>query len=61
MHLQEPDFFLVHEERVSQKTRLVKVMAPTSLFYKEATCKSSTIEGLLYALDPEKMHEKDAE
>ncbi len=25
-----------------------------SLFYKEATCKSSTIEGLLYAPDPEK-------
>jgi hypothetical protein len=29
-------------------------MAPTSLFYKEATCKSSTIERLLYAPDPEK-------
>ncbi len=25
-----------------------------SLFYKEGTCKSSTIEGLLYAPDPEK-------
>jgi hypothetical protein len=25
-----------------------------SLFYKEATCKSSTMEGLLYAPDPEK-------
>jgi hypothetical protein len=25
-----------------------------SLFYEEATCKSSTIEGLLCALDPEK-------
>jgi hypothetical protein len=25
-----------------------------SLFYKEANCKSSTIEGLLYAADPEK-------
>jgi hypothetical protein len=24
-------------------------MAPTFLFYKEATCKSSTIKGLLYA------------
>jgi hypothetical protein len=29
-------------------------MAPTSLFYKEATCESSTIEELLYAPDPEK-------
>jgi hypothetical protein len=29
-------------------------MAPTSHFYKEATCESSTIEGLLYAPDPEK-------
>ncbi len=28
-----------------------------SLFYKEATCKWSTIEGLLYAPDPEK-HKK---
>jgi hypothetical protein len=26
-------------------------MAPTSLFYKEAKCKSSTIKGLLYAPD----------
>ena len=32
-------------------------MATTSLFYEEATCKSSTIEGLLYAPDPEK-HKK---
>ncbi len=30
-----------------------------SFFYKEATCKSSTIKGLLYAPDPEK--ERDAE
>jgi hypothetical protein len=29
-------------------------MAPLSLFYEEATCKSSTIEGLLYTPDPEK-------
>jgi hypothetical protein len=28
-------------------------MAHTSLFYEIATCKSSTIEGLLYAPDPE--------
>jgi hypothetical protein len=28
-------------------------MAPTSLFYEEATCKSSTIKGLLYAPHPE--------
>jgi hypothetical protein len=53
-HLQEPDFFLVHEYRVSQETRLIKRMAPTSLSYKEATCKTSTIEGLLYAPDPKK-------
>ncbi len=32
-------------------------MAPTSLFYKEATCEISTIEGLLYAPDPEKCEE----
>ncbi len=30
------------------------MLAPTSLFYKEATCKSSTIEGLLYTADPVK-------
>ncbi len=48
---------MVHESRVSQETRLVKLKAPTSLFYEEATCKSSTIEGLLYAPDPEK-HKK---
>ncbi len=35
----------------------MKVLAPTSLFYKEATCKSSPKKGLLYAPDPEK-HEK---
>jgi hypothetical protein len=43
------NFFLVHKLRVSQETRLVKVLAPMSLFYEEATCKSSTIKGLLYA------------
>ena len=48
-HLQEPDFFLVHKLQVSQETRLVEALAPTSLFYKEATCKSSTKKGLLYA------------
>jgi hypothetical protein len=26
----------------------VEVFAPTSLSYKEATCKSSTVKGLLY-------------
>jgi hypothetical protein len=31
-------------------------MAPTSLFYEEATCKSSTIKGLLYA--PENPEER---
>jgi hypothetical protein len=31
-------------------------MAPTSLFYKEATCKSSTKKGLLYA--PENPEER---
>jgi hypothetical protein len=31
-------------------------MVPTSLFYKEATCKSSTIKGLLYA--PENPEER---
>ncbi len=35
-------FFLVHGWRISQKTLLVKVVTPTSLFYKEVTCKSST-------------------
>jgi hypothetical protein len=34
-------------------TRLVKVLPPTSLFYKKATCESSTKKGLLYAPDPE--------
>jgi hypothetical protein len=31
------------------KIRLNPVLAPTSCFFKEATCKSSTIIGLLYA------------
>ncbi len=34
-------------------THLVKVLAPTSLFYEKATCKSSTKKGLLYAPYPE--------
>ncbi len=33
-HLQEPDFFLVHEWRVSQETRFVQVLAPTCLFLR---------------------------
>jgi hypothetical protein len=49
MHLQKPDF-LVHEWCISQETRLVKVLAPTSLFYEEVTSKSSTQKWLLYAL-----------
>ncbi len=40
--------FLVHKKQYSQETRLVEVLAPTSLFYEVATCKSSTIKGLLY-------------
>jgi hypothetical protein len=48
MHLQEPEFFLVHEYCVSQETRLVKLTAPTSRFFGEATCESSTKKGLLY-------------
>ncbi len=32
MHLQEPEFFLVHELGVSQETHLIQVLAPTSLF-----------------------------
>ncbi len=48
-HLQEPDFFLVHEHHGSQETHLVIILATTSCVYKEATCKSSTIKGLLYA------------
>ncbi len=48
-HLQEPEIFLVHEYRVSPETHLVIVFAPTSLFHEEATCKSSTFKGLLYA------------
>ncbi len=51
-HLQESDFF-VHEERVSQETCLVKLKAPMSVFYEEATSKSSTKKGILYAHDPE--------
>ncbi len=43
------NFVLVHKERVSQETRLNPVLAPASFFFKEATCKSSTINGLLYA------------
>jgi hypothetical protein len=56
MHLQEPEFFLIHKLRVSPETRLVKVLAPTSLFYKEATCKSISMIGLLYA--PENPEER---
>jgi hypothetical protein len=33
-------------------------MAPTSLFYKEAKCKSSTIKGLLYAPENPEKHKK---
>ncbi len=47
-------FFLVHKKRVSQETRLIKLKALTSLFYQDATCKSSTLAGLLYAPDPKK-------
>jgi hypothetical protein len=58
--------FLVQEKRLSQETRLVEVLAPTSLFlrgshmqeqYRKRTTlrsKSSTIKGLLYSPDPEK-------
>ncbi len=42
-------FFLVHEWRISPETHLVIVLAPTSFFHTEATCKSSTINELLYA------------
>ncbi len=49
MHQQEPEFYLVHEERISPETHRIRVLAPMSLFHKEATCKSSTINGLLYA------------
>ncbi len=34
---------------VSPETRLIIVLAPMSLLHEEATCKSSTINGLLYA------------
>ncbi len=33
-HLQEPEFFLVHKWRVSQETRLVNELTPTSLFLR---------------------------
>ncbi len=55
MHLQEPELlFWFMSNGFLKRPVLLKVLAPTSLFYKEATCKSSTIEGLLYAPDPEK-------
>ncbi len=47
-HLQNPDFF-GSRVTVSQETSLVEVLAPMSLLYKVATCKNSTIKGLLYA------------
>ena len=56
-HLQEPELFWVHKWRVSPETHLIKVLAPTSLFYKEATCESSTKKGLLYA--PENPKERE--
>jgi hypothetical protein len=50
-------FFDSGVTRVSQETRLVKELTPTSLFYEEAICKSSTKKGLLYAPYPEE-HKK---
>jgi hypothetical protein len=44
------NFFLVHKYLLSPETHhLVPVLAPVSLVFKEATCKGSTIKGLLYA------------
>jgi hypothetical protein len=51
-------FLLVHKYRVSLETCLVKVLAPTSLFYKEVTCESSTVKGLLYAPENPEEHKK---
>jgi hypothetical protein len=53
-HLQEQEFCLIHDWRVSQETGLVK--APLSFFYEEVTSKSSTKKKLLYA--PEKFCEE---
>ncbi len=53
--------YLVHEWHCSQVTVLVKVLSPTSLFYEEATNKSSTIKGLLYHQRTLKTWERDAE
>jgi hypothetical protein len=44
-------FFLGSQVTRSSETHLKSVLAPTSFFFKEATCKSSTINGLLYALE----------
>ncbi len=41
-----------------KETCLVKLMAPTSLFYVEATCKSSNEKGLLYAPENPEEHKK---
>jgi hypothetical protein len=45
--------FFGHERAflLSSETRLNPVLAPTFFFFKEATCKSSASNGLLYALE----------
>ncbi len=42
-------FFWSMSNAFLKETPLGKVLAPTTRVYKEATCKSSTIKGLLYA------------
>ncbi len=47
-HLQGPELFLGLQVTRFSETHLNPVLAPT-FFFEEATCKSSTINGLLYA------------
>jgi hypothetical protein len=42
--------FLFTSSGVHKQPILFEVLAPASLFYKEAICKGSTVKGLLYAV-----------
>jgi hypothetical protein len=50
-HLQEPDFFWFTSNAVVKRTVLLKYWLLHPFFYEEATSKSSTKKGLLYAIE----------
>jgi hypothetical protein len=49
MHLQEPEFFLITSDAFLKRPISFKYWLLCPFFYEEATSKSSTKKGLLYA------------